>query len=268
MTDYSPFVIACDYDGTLTWSDNEVHPGNIEAVREFVQAGGTFCLATGKSPREIDPRLMELASASVFCSGGIVYDPQEGHTLTTWPLPADAIDLARRIYAELPTRGVGLACEDASYCLRYDPSIMPTEFVERNLCMVGPDDLEALRGKVLSINTHGSEETRIAVEQMVDTGYPSCTHEVSFPQFVDITPRGVSKGTGLAYLRKQVFASKTFLAVGDNENDLEMIDEADVGFCMGNGANELKRHADVILPDRQHPCVRGVMDWMQENGIC
>lgn len=267
MSDYSSYVIICDYDGTLTWRDNEVHPGNITAAREFVRNGGTFCLATGKSPREVDPRLLEVASASVFCSGGIVYDPRSHRTLATWPLPVGAIGLVRRIYDELPGRGVGFACEDASYCLRYDPDIMPTEFVECNLRMIGPDDLESFEGKVLSINTHGSDETGALVERMVDDGYPDCSYEVSFPQFVDITPRGVSKGTGLDYLRSHVFTNKAFLAVGDNENDLELLDCADVGFCMGNGADELKRRADVVLPDRQHPCVREIMEWIAQRGV-
>lgn len=54
----------------------------------------------------------------------------------------------------------------------------------------------------------------------------------------------------------------TSLAVGDNENDIEMLDRTDVAFSMGNGAAELKHHADVVLPDRIHSCVREVMEWI------
>lgn len=55
------------------------------------------------------------------------------------------------------------------------------------------------------------------------------------------------------------------LAVGDNENDIEMMGIADVGFAMGNGAEVLKHSADVVLPDRQYPCVREMMDWIRQS---
>lgn len=167
----------------------------------------------------------------------------------------------------MPERGIGFACEDASHCLRYDPDIMPTEFVEKNLVRIGPNDLDAFEGKILSINTHGSDETAGIVEKIIDAEYPCFSHEVSFPQSVNITPVGVSKGTGIDYLREHMFACKTFFAVGDNENDIEMLDRADVGFSMGNGADALKRRADVVLPDRLHPCVREIMEWIK-RGDC
>ena len=39
----------------------------------------------------------------------------------------------------------------------------------------------------------------------------------------------------------------TFVSVGDYNNDIEMIIEADVGICPSNATDEVKKAADVIL---------------------
>ena len=260
MIDCSPYVIACDYDWTLTCDDNCVHPDNFPAIQEFVAAGGTFVLATGKSPREVDQRLLPLASTSVFCGGSIVYDPQARQIMQARTLPDDALDLVRTIYAKHSTCGIHLACAEASYCLRFDPAIMPESFAHANFKFISIDDIDQLAGKVLVIGTHGSDEILHAIERLVDERYPECTHTVSFPQFVDIMPRGVSKGSGLRYLRDTLYANKTVLAAGDNLNDFELLSVADIGFAMGNADEGLKAAADYVLPDCTHPCVRGMLD--------
>ena len=262
MIDCSPYVIACDYDGTLTCDDNCVHPDNFPAIQEFVAAGGTFVLATGKSPREVDQRLLPLASTSVFCGGSVVYDPQERQILQTRTLPDEALDLVRTIYVEHPECGIHLACAEASYCVRFDPAIMPESFARANFEFISIEDVSRLAGKVLVIGTHGPDETGRAVGRLVDERYPACTHTVSFPQFVDIMPRGVSKGSGLRYLCDTLYADKTVLAAGDNINDFELLSVADIGFAMGNADEGLKAAADHILPDCTHPCVRGMLDYL------
>ena len=38
------------------------------------------------------------------------------------------------------------------------------------------------------------------------------------------------------------------IAVGDSMNDLEMLQAAEVGICMANGAPPLKKIADIVCP--------------------
>ena len=262
MTDFSAYAIVCDYDGTLTCEDNRVHPENFPAIEEFVAAGGSFVLATGKSPREVDQRLLPLCSPSVFCGGSVVCDPQAGRILQTRTLPDEALGLVRTIYADHPECGIHLACAEASYCLRFDPQIMPASFARANFEFVSIEDIDRLAGRVLVVGTHGPDEALRAVGSLVDERCPGCTHTVSFPQFVDVMPRGVSKGSGLRHLRDTSLAGKTVLAAGDNINDFELLSVADIGFAMGNADEGLKAAADHVLPDCTHPCVRGMMDYL------
>lgn len=265
MTDFSAYAIVCDYDGTLTCDDNCVHPENFPAIQEFVAAGGTFVLATGKSPREVDSRLLPLTSASVFCGGSIVYDPQARKILQAQTLPDDALDLVRTIYADYPTCGIHLACAEASYCLRFDPAIMPESFAHANFEFISVESVGQLAGKALVVSTHGPDVALHAIGRLVDERYPACTHTVSFPQFVDIMPHGVSKGSGLRYLRETSLADKVVLAAGDNINDFDLLSAADIGFAMGNADEELKAAADHVLSDCTHPCVQGMLDHLSKT---
>jgi hydroxymethylpyrimidine pyrophosphatase-like HAD family hydrolase len=65
---------------------------------------------------------------------------------------------------------------------------------------------------------------------------------------VMVLPRGVSKATGLASaLRNLGETFSTTVAVGDGENDLPMIETAEIGVAVSDAVPLLKQRADVTL---------------------
>lgn len=68
-------VLASDIDGTLI-NNNRLCSRNLEAIHRFVQAGGSFCLASGRSPLAARPIAEEIGcvTLSVLYNGGMVYD--------------------------------------------------------------------------------------------------------------------------------------------------------------------------------------------------
>ena len=72
-----------------------------------------------------------------------------------------------------------------------------------------------------------------------------------------ILPAGVSKGTGLrAGLAELGLSAHNTLAVGDAENDLALLDVAEVGVAVSNAVPSLKAHADLVL---QEPGKSGII---------
>ena len=61
----------------------------------------------------------------------------------------------------------------------------------------------------------------------------------------EISIKGITKATGLkkitTYLNKNI---KDTIAIGDSLNDLDILQEAGLSICMGNGADECKEIAD------------------------
>lgn len=61
-------------------------------------------------------------------------------------------------------------------------------------------------------------------------------------------PQNISKGSALKKMREICgFEDYTFVAVGDYNNDIEMIKYADVGICPQNASEDVKKASDIIL---------------------
>jgi hydroxymethylpyrimidine pyrophosphatase-like HAD family hydrolase len=63
--------------------------------------------------------------------------------------------------------------------------------------------------------------------------------------YADITIKGISKATGIAYFMK-LWNMKSYVAFGDSLNDVEMFKHASFSICMGQGNNELKKLSDFV----------------------
>lgn len=73
-----------------------------------------------------------------------------------------------------------------------------------------------------------------------------------------VLPSGVSKGTGLlAALRELGISPHNAIAVGDAENDLALLEAAEVGVAVANAVPSLRQHAEVVLDE---PDGRGVVE--------
>jgi phosphoglycolate phosphatase (TIGR01487 family) len=71
-----------------------------------------------------------------------------------------------------------------------------------------------------------------------------------------VLPAGVSKGTGLlAALSELGISPHNAVAVGDAENDLALLEAAEVGVAVANAVPSLRQHADLVLDE---PDGRGV----------
>jgi len=71
----------------------------------------------------------------------------------------------------------------------------------------------------------------------------------SDPTVIDITPKGVDKGTSLQQVAKAFDVTiEEMIAVGDSENDVAMIAAAGLGVCLANGGKTALEAADYIAP--------------------
>lgn len=67
---------------------------------------------------------------------------------------------------------------------------------------------------------------------------------------VDIMPFDSDKSLGMLELLKHLnWTKENVIAIGDGENDIEMIETAGIGIAMGNGKDSLKEKADYVTDD-------------------
>jgi Cof subfamily protein (haloacid dehalogenase superfamily) len=67
--------------------------------------------------------------------------------------------------------------------------------------------------------------------------------------FGELTSLGINKGVALAQLAAQLnIPREQVIAIGDHENDLEMLKWAGLGLAMGNAIPEVRAIADAVIP--------------------
>src|SRR5690606_17087092 len=72
--------------------------------------------------------------------------------------------------------------------------------------------------------------------------------QAGIPDMLEILPPGTSKGSALKTLLKEMnIAPANVLAIGDGENDIEMLQLAGIGVAMGNALQPVKDIANHVV---------------------
>ena len=257
---FSDVLLTVDFDRTMTAPDSTVPERNLEAIRYFMENGGAFTVNTGRSLpmtrvfREKVPVNVPL----LLCNGSMSYDLQKQEILDAALIPLDQGDTVRRAMKLFPDMTVEIQGLDAHYIFEENPAW--DAFSEGNHCAWGhakPDDdlgpfmKFSLYGQIRSTNVaalydYTPEEFRRfdEVEQQLKEIFgDSCEVFRAAPKIIDVHAKGVSKAIAARNLQKKLGRS-ILVCVGDGENDVSMLDEADFAFCPGD-AIVAKRYPNV-----------------------
>ena len=255
-------LVAIDMDGTLlpTFSQT-VSPRNVEALLSAQQAGITVAIATGRRTAYTAPLLEGLglrADMPLITSNGAVTRTLGGDSLDRSHLQAHvARELCRllRPYGTLVFTfdqvGRGeLILEDmeqahqriALWVEANRDAIEVIQPLERGL----DDGNDPIQGMV----TGGIDKMREAEQALKSNRWSRFCEAVrtEYPgrdlSILDLLPPGVSKGWALQRLAARLGVDrKETMAIGDNWNDVNMLEWAGQAVLMGNAAQELRTMA-------------------------
>ena len=102
-----------------------------------------------------------------------------------------------------------------------------------------------------------SVESMQKVHQVLETA-KEIEYTDSGNGFIEISGKGVNKGIAFDVLReKRPLLINKSLAIGDNDNDCELLKAADIGVAVANGSRCAKEAADYIC---EHEGAEGVID--------
>lgn len=252
MSEYGIQLIAADLDGTLMGRSRQFSPRVQETLQEAGRQGIRFTVATGRIYDEALPYLRQLPiSAPVVCSqGGYIRSlgtPRPLHESTLdIELVQEVVRLSRKkrwhlhiyldsiAYTEHPVGTEHLYKQLYGMRVRCVPDLMdlPDSPPVKFLIMTDhQDDTSQLRDEL-----HALFAGRLIVVR-------------SHPVFVEGNPLGASKSEGLAWLSSHLgIARCSVMALGDQDNDADMIAWAGLGIAMGNATPSVKAAAHYVAP--------------------
>ena len=105
---YSDLLVVSDVDGTLLQAGYGIPKENIDAIDAFVDNGGLFTLATGRSIESVGKYIdwLRLSAPAILCNGGLIYDFKERKVLYERVLDPVALTIVKDILANFPDIGV------------------------------------------------------------------------------------------------------------------------------------------------------------------
>ncbi len=243
-----------DFDGTLVRADGTISQKNIEAISSYRRKGGVFAIVTGRMLCSILPRLKELGLTEGLVAayqGAVLAEIRTGGILFSEGFTPEAAAFAAE---ELERRGEHLQIylDDALYCNRDDLFL---QIYEKNCGVKGEvvsEPLSALirrRGRPVTklLVMLPAERRNALLEELKGCLGRGYTVTASNPYMVEILPAGVSKARAVKELaaRFGVPVEKT-AAIGDQLNDLPMIEAAGGKFAVANAEEQLKAAATVV----------------------
>jgi Cof subfamily protein (haloacid dehalogenase superfamily) len=244
-------LLALDLDGTILDRSLELDPRLRNALRLAASRGLHVTLATGRMPpgsrrywEELDIR-----APVILYNGALVRDPGSGENLLVDALPAGIGWTAYAAYANAPVHPL-FFCGDTLYCLertqvivRYcaDQGLEIEEICNREAFLAAATFSKCLfigHPDVLPI-------LRADLEEVVD----GARLATSRPDYLELLPANASKGKALAWVAQHLGISLArTIAVGDQENDLEMLRAAGIGVAMPHAPEGVRAAADRIAP--------------------
>ena len=249
-------AVVTDVDGTLLDPGNALPASAARAARALRARGVPIVLATGKTRGPWLPPLLEalgpLGAPALFVQGLLAYE--EDGTLR-WERALEpgllrrSLALGRRLQAEQSVSVVAY-CGDRILCGACDRhSARLPDYGEPEPVPVGDLEAELLGGdpvacqKLIFMADEPMAGVRSELERELRDG-EDCSLTSALPGMVEVLPAGASKGEAVARLLDDMgVRPEEVVALGDGENDVELLQLAGVGVAMGNATEAAVRAA-------------------------
>jgi len=250
MSDSIQLVIT-DLDGTLLNGRGELSPGNERAIRSALARGVPVTIATGKTRYSAQKVITQLGLQTpgvfiqglVICAanGTVLQQEQLGMGIVEQVVPF-AQEYGVDIFAYCHERLLTPQDSPLRHKLHhhYDEplaDIIPTltDWAGAGVCK-------------LLIQQDGRLFSAPLRQQLAELIGERAALTQALPNSVEILPLGASKGAGVARLLADLgIDPQRVMAIGDAENDVEMLQLVGTGVAMGNAVARLKTVADHVV---------------------
>ena len=246
-------LICLDIDGTLLDDNKKLLPEVIQAIQEEAEKGIFIALATGRMPAGVDFIEKELGvqCIKICCAGTYVILGSECIS-AEYLLPNTMKDIYLE-FAEKNQVPLWIFREKEWYVTDIDSYVArEIQIIQHQPKVAAMETLKEQWEKEKTgpnklLIAASPEKIQTIYQEMKEQAHPGIDIARSADTFIEIFPKGVTKGTALLHVcEKLKISPKDTIAFGDQELDLPMIEAAGIGIAMGNAIPEVKEKADFI----------------------
>lgn len=265
-------LIAFDMDGTLLNSQKKIRKETLQAVDRASSAGKEVVLCTGRCIAELREYLRKLPGVRyiVGVSGALVYDVRKDREIYTVGIPAKQV---RHIFETIQN------IDAMPHIMNHESFVSESDFcnmehfdmkayiplfenaatkVENLYDYYCQHEMPVAKFNIYHATGEGRDRTK---KKLADTGFELINAERTS---VEISAQGTTKGTGLEKLCGHLnIGMDEAIAVGDADNDIDVLEKAGLAIAMGNANEKVKSVCDVVVSDcDSNGCVEAIEKYL------
>ncbi len=247
-------LIAIDMGGTLLNPQHEITAGVKAAITAAKKRGIKIVLASGRPWIGMERYLMELdlqekGQYAIACNGAQVHRAEGGELISEITLNYDDYRYFEALSRELGVHFQAMG-RSAIYTANKDISEYTIQEsyvtgIDLRYCSVDEMDPQMHFLKLMMVDKPALLDVAIArLPQELRSAY---TVEKSALHYLEIIHKQVSKGYGVSKLAELLnLQPEEVMAIGDQENDIAMLEYSGTGVAMGNAVDSVKMVSQFI----------------------
>lgn len=247
-------LVAIDLDGTLLTDDKKISRKNKETLKLAKSAGVKIVVCTGRPLKAIGGFLAELeleepGDYSITFNGGLVQKNDTGETIEKATLATEDVlelfEMGRQLAFPIDAVSEGNVFHLPSS--EKNKSIYDMLNASLHHIYAEPGDItdEHIYNKVVvAFDADFLDQQIPKIPQKFQEKFEVIKTRDNLLEFM---PKGVTKAYGISLLARDLgIGQAEVMAIGDEENDLSMIEYAGVGVAMENAVEAVRQAADYI----------------------
>jgi Cof subfamily protein (haloacid dehalogenase superfamily) len=251
-------LLVVDIDGTIAGSSNQIRDRVLQALQAVQAKGIPVALATGRMYRSALRFHQTVGSTLplIAYQGAWIQDPRSPQPLAHTPLPASLAAALLDYFAQptlQPQVSIHLYLDDQLYVQDLLPETQA--YTDRaGIPATNVDNLKSLLDRSPTKLLAMSQNTDLIATALADlkTRYSSdqLYLTTSIAEFLEATHPAVNKGNAVTTLATSLgLELGQVMAIGDNCNDLEMLQTVGWGVAMGDAPEIVKAAANWVAPN-------------------
>lgn len=262
----SDILIITDVDGTLMRAEKGISPENLEAIKRFVGKGGHFTVSTGRAIDVAAELLKDIPinAPSVHLNGGYFYDWENKEILEPHYISVYARFIIKKIIEKFD-------CSDCHFASLNSVNLLTSgkylkKYIPEREFNYFDGTIDEIPEKTYKFVVCCDPENMSEIRKFAEISAGKQVRIVqSSPFFLEILPKENSKGDALRRLCEMIgIPDENSVAVGDFENDSDMLMAAGIGAAVENAQESLKEKADLILPSCEENAIAHLIEFLEE----
>ena len=262
-------LVAVDLDGTLVTDDKRLTSKTVEVIKNASKKGVKVMISSARSFYRLEKFIDELGlrneeQCTICFYGSMIVENTIGKVLYSKSLEAyevkEIIELGKRL--DVPMM---LYAKEMNF-VEEIPEIVAKNKNSRGINFYIGDfnktDFGEEENQIYRIAFIDKPERILDIRnKMPKEFFEKYEITSSVPEYIEFVKKGIKKSEAIKFImEKYNIKQDEVIAIGDGENDIEMIKFAGLGIAMENAKDDVKKVADDVTTSNNHDGVAKVID--------